>query len=217
MAMNIFIAGANGGIGRQAVEQTLKAGHMVTALVRDPAKLPLVHPNLRIIQGDVLQPQTFAHHLQGQQVVISALGVSGGNLFSDRPTTLYSQGIANLLQSMERHGVKRIFCISASALDVSPVIPWYVRLVAKYIIQKLLKHMYADLRQMEDTVKKSGAEWTIVRPPQLTDGKLTGHYRTAINRFLKDCLKISRADVAHWIINNLNNEEAVHATVEIAY
>jgi putative NADH-flavin reductase len=216
MVMNIFIAGANGGIGRRAVEQALQAGHRVTALVRDPAKLPLVHPNLTIVKGDIMQPETFAHQMEGQQVVLSALGVSGG-LLSDKPTTLYSQGNANLLKAMEQHSVKRLVCISASALDISPVIPWYFRLAAKYIVQKLLKHMYADLRQMESIVKASKADWTIIRPPQLTDGPLTGNYRMAVNQFLKNCLKISRADVAHWMLNNLYNETTYRATVEIAY
>jgi putative NADH-flavin reductase len=216
MVMNIFIAGANGGIGRRAVEQALQAGHRVTALVRDPAKLPLVHPNLTIVKGDIMQPETFAHQMEGQQVVLSALGVSGG-LLSDKPTTLYSQGNANLLKAMEQYSVKRFVCISASALDISPVIPWYFRLAAKYIVQKLLKHMYADLRQMESIVKASKADWTIIRPPQLTDGPLTGNYRMAVNQFLKNCLKISRADVAHWMLNNLYNETTYRATVEIAY
>jgi putative NADH-flavin reductase len=214
--MKLFIAGANGGIGRQAVEQALQAGHQVTALVRDPAKLALTHLNLRIVKGDIMQPDTFAHQLKGQQAVISALGVSGGSLFSDKPTTLYSQGNANLLKAMEQYGVKRIFCISASALDISPVIPWYVRLVAKYIIQKLLKHMYADLRRMENIIKASRTDWTIIRPPQLTDEPLTGHYRTALNTFLKDCLKISRANVAHFIVNDLTNEATYRTTVELA-
>ncbi|MDB5156213.1 MAG: NAD-dependent epimerase/dehydratase family protein [Mucilaginibacter sp.] len=216
MSMKLFIAGANGGIGRQAVEQALQAGHQVTALVRDPAKLTLTHPDLHIVKGDIMQPDTFAHQLKGQQVVISALGVSGGSLFSDKPTTLYSQGNANLLKAMEQYGVKRICCISASALDVSPVIPWYVRLVAKYIIQKLLKHMYADLRRMEDLIKAGKADWTIIRPPQLTNGPVTGNYRIAIGVFLKNCLKISRADVAHFIVNNLTNELTYRTTVEIA-
>jgi putative NADH-flavin reductase len=189
--MKLFIAGANGGIGRQAVEQALQAGHQVTALVRDPAKLALTHLNLHIVKGDIMQPDTFAHQLKGQQVVISALGVSGGS-------------------------VKRIFCISASALEISPVIPWYVRLVAKYVIQNLLKHMYADLRRMENTIKASGTDWTIIRPPQLTNESLTGHYRTALNIFLKDCLKISRANVAHFIVNNITNEVTYQVTVEIA-
>jgi len=216
MAMKLFIAGANGGIGRQAVEQALQAGHQVTALVRDPAKLALTHPNLLIVKGDVLQPDTFAHQLQDQQAVISALGVSGSSLFGDKPTTLYSQGNANLLKAMEQYDVKRIFCISASALEVSPVNPWYARLAAKYVIQKLLKHMYADLRRMENIIKASGTEWTIIRPPQLTNESLTGHYRTAMNVFLKDCLKISRANVAHFIVNNLTNKATYRATVEIA-
>ncbi|MDB5286321.1 MAG: putative NADH-flavin reductase [Mucilaginibacter sp.] len=216
MVINLFIAGANGGIGRRAVEQALQAGHRVTALVRDPAKLPLVHPNLTIVKGDIMQPETFVHQMEGQQVVLSALGVSGG-LLSDKPTTLYSQGNANLLKAMEQHNVKRFVCISASALDISPVIPWYFRLAAKYIVQKLLKYMYADLRQMEGIVKASKADWTIIRPPQLTDGPVTGNYRMAVNQFLKNCLEISRADVAHWMLNNLYNETTYRATVEIAY
>lgn len=215
--MNIFIAGANGGIGRQTVEQALEAGHQVTALVRDPAKLPVVHPNLRIIKGDIMQPETFASEMEGQEAVISTLGVSGGNLFNDKPTRLYSQGCNNLLIAMEQYGIKRIFCISASAVEISPVIPWYVRFVAKYVIQKLLKHMYADLRLMEDIVKASNADWTIIRPPQLTNGPLTRKYRTAVNQYLKDSLKISRADVAHLMINTLADKEFNRAIVEIAY
>ncbi|QEC78685.1 NAD(P)-dependent oxidoreductase [Mucilaginibacter ginsenosidivorax] len=214
--MNIFIAGANGGIGRQAVEQALKAGHRVTALVRNPAKLQLMHPNLKIITGDIMLFESFADEMKGQQIVLSALGVSGG-LFSDKPTTLYSQGNANLLKAMEQHGVKRIICISASALEISPVIPWYVRLVARYVIQKLLKHMYADLRRMEIIIKESSADWTIIRPPQLNNKPLTGNYRTAVNRFLKNCLQVSRADVSHYMVSNLINKEIYQATVEIAY
>lgn len=93
MTMKLFIARANGGIGRQAVEQALAAEHQVTALVRDPAKLPLSHPNLHIVQGDIQKSETFAHFLQNQDAVISPLGVSGG-LFGDKPTTLYSGGNA---------------------------------------------------------------------------------------------------------------------------
>jgi hypothetical protein len=118
---------------------------------------------------------------------------------------------------MGQHDVKRIICISASGLEISPVMPWYVRFAAKYVLQKLLKHMYADLRRMESIVKAGETDWTIVRPPQLTDGPLTGHYRTAFNRFLENCLKIARADVAHWMLNNLVNEKTYWATVEIGY
>jgi putative NADH-flavin reductase len=212
----LLIIGANGGIGKQSVLLALDAGHHVTALVRDPAKLQLQHPNLEIVKGDVLKPGTFEKHLDNKDAVISALGVSGG-VFSDKPTTTYSQGNANLLHAMNKAGVTRAFFISASALEISPVLPFYVRFAAKYILQKLLKHMYADLRVMEQLVKASVTDWTIMRPPRLTDGAATGKYRVAFNDFIKNGLSISRADVAHYMLNNLDNKESYNATVEVAY
>ena len=212
----LLIIGANGGIGRQCVELALNAGHQVTALVRNPANLPLIHQNLEVVQGDLLKPATLEKYLVGKDAIISAIGVKGG-MFGDKPTTLYSEGNANLLQAMESTGIKRGFFISASAIEISPVIPFFIRLVAKYVIQRLLKHMYADLRRMESIIKASDAKWTIIRPPQLTDQPVTGHYRTAINDWLKDCLKISRADVAHFIIHNVNNPAIIKTTVEIGY
>ena len=214
--MNVFISGANGGTGRLAVELALAAGHKVTALVRDPAKLPVRHPNLIVITGDIMQLETFTSFLRGQDVVVSAIGVTGGSLLNDKPTTLYSQGSGNLLAAMKQYGVKRFFCISASAVEVSPAIPWFIRLITKYVIQKLLKHMYADIRRMEDILRESSADWTIIRPPQLTDGLLTGQHRTAVNGYLKSCLKISRADLAHVIICNLDNPAFSRAIVEVA-
>lgn len=212
----LLIIGANGGIGRQCVEQALNAGHQVTALVRNIANLPLIHQNLQVVQGDLMKPATLEKYLVGKDAIISAIGVKGG-MFGDKPTTLYSEGNANLLQAMENTGVKRGFFISASAIEISPVIPRFVQFLAKYVIQKLLKHMYADLRKMELIIKKSDARWTIIRPPQLSDQAATGHYRTAINDWLKDCLKISRADVAHFIIHNITNPAIIKTTVEIGY
>ena len=213
---NLLIIGANGGIGRQCVELALKDGHHVTALLRNPAKLNISHPNLQIIKGDVLQPVTFELALENQDAVISAIGVSGG-FGADKPTVLYSQGKANLLQAMSKKGVKRAFFISASAIEISPVLPFYVRWAAKYILQKLLKYMYADLRTMEQLIKESNSNWTIIRPPRLTDKPATGNYRTAINIFLKNALSISRADVAHYIINNINNTATYQGVIEIGY
>jgi putative NADH-flavin reductase len=214
--MNLFVAGANGGTGRKVVEQALAAGHRVVALVRDPAKLSLSHPNLEVVKGDICRVETFAHYLVNQDAVISALGVRSG-LFGDRPTTLYSEGSANLLAAMHRHRVKRAIFISASALDISPVLPWYVRFFAKNILQKLLKHMYADLRLMEAVVKATAINWTIVRPPQLTNGPLTASFRIAINQFLKNSLKISRADLANFMLDHLEDEATYQAVVEIGY
>jgi putative NADH-flavin reductase len=212
----ILIIGANGGIGRQSVEIALAAGHHVTAVLRQPANLALTHPNLEIIQGDVMRPESFEKKIGHQDAVISALGVKGG-LTGDKPTTLYSQGNANLLQLMKEKGIPRAYFISASAIEISPVMPFFARFAAKYILQRLLRHMYADQREMERLVKVSGLDWTIIRPPRLTDKPVTGKYRFSINSFLKNCLSVSRADVAHFMINNISNKAIMQATIEIGY
>jgi len=212
---NLLIIGANGGIGRHAVDQALSEGHQVTALVRNPAKLPLIHPNLKVVRADITQPLSFLNLFAGHDVIISAIGVSGG--FTDPPTTLYSRGALNILHEMKQSGIRRVFFISASAVETNPLLPFFVRLASKYIIQKLLANMYADLRLMEKLVKESELDWTIVRPPRLTDSKLTGKYRIAVNRFLKNGLKISRADTAHFMLSNIQSEDMFKSVVEIGY
>jgi putative NADH-flavin reductase len=213
---NILIIGANGGIGRQSTDLALKTNHHVTAVLRDPAKLPLTLTNLTIVKGDILHPETYQQYLPATDLVISAIGVSGG-LGSDKPTTLYSAGNATLIKAMKQAGTKRVFFISASAIEISPVLPFYARFAAKFILQKLLKHMYADITTMEALIKKSDLDWTIIRPPRLTDKAMTGHYRVAINTFLKNSLKVSRSDLAHFMIHNANNEAIYKAVVEIGY
>ena len=99
---NILIIGANGGIGRQTVDLALSEGHRVTAVVRNPAKLPLTHPNLKIVRADVTQPLSLSNLFAGHDAIISTIGVSGG--FKDPPTNLYSQGALNILREMKQSG-----------------------------------------------------------------------------------------------------------------
>lgn len=212
-ALNILVIGANGGIGKQTVELALQAGHNVTAMVRDPAKLAITHTNLQILKGDMLHPETFEDYLEDKDAVISALGTNTVN----KPTILYSEGNKNLLKAMKKKSIRRVFFISASAIEISPVLPFYVRFAEKYIVQKILRHMYDDLRIMEKLIKDTDIDWTIMRPPRLTDKPVTGEYHFAINGFLKNCLSISRADVAHFMINNITNQATYRTTIEIGY
>ncbi|HMG10536.1 MAG TPA: NAD(P)-binding oxidoreductase, partial [Mucilaginibacter sp.] len=80
----LLVIGANGGIGRQCIEIALKAGHKVTAVLRKPANLTLAHHNLKVVQGDIMHPETFEKYLANTNAVISAIGVKGG-LLSDKP------------------------------------------------------------------------------------------------------------------------------------
>ena len=209
--MKLIVFGSTGGIGRNIVQQALDEGHEVTAIARTPSKLGIEHSNLTIVKGDAFQPATFDNAMKGQDVVLSALGVN-----STKPTTVYSQGVANIVQVMEKHGVHRIMCISASAVETSPLASFLLRIGIK-ILQRILKNMYSDLLKMEKILKQSNLTYTIVRPPRLTNKPLTGKYRFAVNEWLPSCLSISRADVAHFMLHHLCDSNTYKFLVEVAY
>ena len=207
--MKIIVFGANGGIGSKVVEQALEAGHQVTAVVRRPASISIQHPQLKVVQGDVLKPDTIQAAMAGQDAVISSLGVT-----VNEPTTVYSQGVANIIRAMQANGVQRLLCISASGLDPGPL---YQKIIAKLFLWRAFKHSYTDLVRMEAIVNASSVNWTIVRPPRLTDKERTGHYKIAINKHLANGLMLSRADTADYMLKHLNDPQTYHGLVEIAY
>ena len=190
----------------------LKAGHTVTAILRTPANLQISHPNLQIVQGDVMRPEALDKYLENKDIVISAIGKN-----SLKKTTLYSQGNKKLIEAMKRAGIKRVFFISASGLEINPTHSWLIKFATRFILQPLLKKMYDDLWRMEKVIKESSINWTIIRPPKLLNEPETGKYRIAIDNFLSKGLKISRADVAHFIFANLTNQAIFKKTVEVAY
>ncbi|GAB4039651.1 NAD(P)-dependent oxidoreductase [Spirosoma jeollabukense] len=210
--MKLIVFGATGGTGKQVVEQALQGGHQVTAVVRSPTAFPLHHPHLTIFQGDVLQPAGFESAFQGAEALVSCLGTHKW-----KPTTGYSQGITNIIQAMNAAGVTRLVCLSSVGIEVPPRSSSLIKLVTNYILQPLLRHLYADMLQMEAVLRKSALKWTVIRPPQLTDKNFTGHYRTTINEPIKSPSKISRADLAQYIITHLTDERTFHAHVEISY
>jgi len=210
--LNIVVLGANGGIGNHVVLQALNAGHKVTAILRTPSNFEISHTNLQIVKGDVMQPNILERHLENKDAVISAIGKN-----SLKKTTLYSQGNSNLIEAMKRAGTDRAFFISASGLEVNPTHSLFIKFATKFILQSVLRNMYADLWAMEKIIKGSNINWTIMRPPKLLDSPVTGNYRTTADGFLNNGLKISRADVAHFIVHNLTNETIVRKTVEVAY
>ena len=207
--MKIIVFGANGGIGSKVVEQALEAGHQVTAVVRRPSSITIQHPQLTVVQGDVLNLDTIQSPMAGQDAVISAIGIS-----KDAPTTVYSGGIANIIRAMQTHKVQRLMCISASGLDPGPL---YQKIIAKLFLWRMLKYSYTDLALMEAAVKASNINWTIVRPPRLTDNERLGHYKIAVNKHLPNGFSLSRADTADYMLKHLNDPQSYHGWVEIAY
>ena len=206
--MNVIVFGANGGIGRHVVAQALAAGHTVTAVARRPETVTLQHAHLTARRGDVLTPASLPALLAGHTAVVSAIGTE-----SRAPTTLYSDGVANLLGAMAATGVRRLLCISASGVQPGP---WVQRVVAKPLLWAMFREMYSDLVRMEACVRASAADWTIIRPPRLTDRPRTGRYTASHNAHLPAAWLLSRADLADYIVTHLADPATYRAWVEVA-
>jgi putative NADH-flavin reductase len=210
---NILVLGATGGTGLEVVMQALASNYAVTAIVRDPAHMEIKNPYLTIVKGDVLSLPSIQDAFNGKDVVISCLG-TGTSL---KPTTIYSSGMQNILAAMKQANVNRLICISAGALYTNTEMGVFTRLLTRVVLQNILKYIYADMRLMENQVNTSSMLWTIIRPPMLKDKPMQATYRVAINRHLRRPFSIARADLAHYIINNLETTETYRAIVEIAY
>ena len=209
---NILVFGASGGTGLEVVEQALEAGHKVTAILRHPDKFPIRHEQLRIIKGDVLNSITYENTFFGMDVVISCLGTR-----NREATVVYSQGVTNILQAMQKVGMDRIICLSAGAVEIAPNTSFIMKFLMKNILQKLFKYSYADMLLMEGILHGSNLNWTVIRPPRLLNGDRTGKYRTSINEIIPNMSSLNRADLADYIIHHLDDEKTYKSKVEISY
>jgi putative NADH-flavin reductase len=165
--MNILIVGATRGIGRQLLEQALTSGHTVTALVRNPQRLATQHERLRVIKGDILDSDSVALAMAGQDAVCCTIGVKAPWI----RVTVFSEGTKNLLQAMKKTGVKRLMCVTGIGAGDSKGHGGFLYDCIFYPL--LLKPIYADKDRQESLIKASDVDWTIVRPGFLTNGPLT--------------------------------------------
>jgi putative NADH-flavin reductase len=210
---HLLVIGATRGTGKQVVQQALAAGHGVTALARDPARVEVRDERLSVIRGDVMDPATLAPAMVGCDAVVSSLGVTSAYR---APTTLYSEGMRNIIQSMRAVGVTRLVAITAAPLGRDNGDTLRIRLLNK-LLWTFIKEVYSDMARMEEVIRGSGLDWTIVRPPKLTNKPLTGHYRLAVNRNVHAGYTIARADLAHACLKLLDDPAALQATISIAY
>ncbi|MCX6245065.1 MAG: SDR family oxidoreductase [Bacteroidetes bacterium] len=187
--MKIAIFGASGRTGILTVYQALDKGHQVTAFARKPNSVTIQHKNLRIIQGDILEYEKVKQAVEGQEAVISALGVE-----SRKPTTMLSEGTKNILRAMEELKVPRFICMSSAGILGNDS----GFLFGKIIMPLFLREVFKDkVRQME-VIQKSKADWVILRPTGLTDAPKTGKYK--ITDGPPASWKIPRADVADFML-----------------
>jgi putative NADH-flavin reductase len=212
--MRLTVLGATGGTGIRLVRRALEEGHEVTAVVRDPARLGVpAHERLRVITADVTDPAGVGPAVDGADAVVSALGHRGAG-----SATVCADGGRAIVQAMGRAGVRRLLVVSAAGVVADAGDGPVTRYVVKpFILERLLKDAFADMRRCEEEVRASGLDWTIVRPPRLTDKEPTGRYRTATDLNLRGARTISRGDLAGCLLGLVTDESSVRHHVSVAY
>jgi putative NADH-flavin reductase len=221
--MRLTIIAATGGIGRQLVGQAVAGGHEVTAVARNPRDLPT---GIRVVRADLSADATDAlkDAVDGADAVLSGLGP---RVKTDAGVA--ARGTRSIVDAMHATDARRLLVVSAAPIGtvVSPGRPnppkhdpgdgFVMRHVMNPLIRRILREHYADLAVMEDVVRDSGLQWTIIRPPQLTDTPWTGKYRTAYGQNLRRGLKVSRADVADLMLALVAQPESIGPVVGVAY
>ena len=210
--MRLTIFGATGGTGTCLVQQAVAAGHEVTAIVRDPARLAApASPRLHAVTADVLDPASIVTSVAGADAVVSAIGPRTGGR-----TTISQDSAHSIIQAMGKAGTRRLITVSGSIVadeGDGPVLRYLLKPLAR---ATQLRYVCADMRQAESEVQDSHLDWTIMRPPRLTGRPATGRYRTAIDRNPPRAFSLPRADLAACILGLLSDQSAVHRHIGVA-
>ena len=195
--MRLLVFGASGKTGHELVREAIERGHTVTAFIRTPEKLKITGSSVRILRGNVADSAAVADAIPGHDAVVSALGVS-------KPLTHDADviaGIQNIVSAMEEHGVRRLIYLCFIGVRDSRAA---VGFVLRYIATIPLRHEIADHEVKESLIKSSRLDWTIVRPPKLTNGPATSRYRSGDNiTTWKPVPLLSRSDLAHFVLQEL--------------
>jgi putative NADH-flavin reductase len=207
--MKLVVLGATGATGLEIVGQALERGHSVTALVRSLERLKVFGDRISIKQGDLLNSADLEQVIRGHDAVISGFGPRLP--VSKADAHLLGQFATALTNAMVQAGVRRAVVESVAFLFKDSIIP------PAYILGRLLfPSIVADASAMEEIFDKSGLEWTMVRPPELTNNSYTGKYRVREGHLPRFGFRISRADVADFMIKAVENHSAICKVVGVA-
>jgi putative NADH-flavin reductase len=196
--MKLVVVGATGGTGLEIIHQSVERGHSVTAFVRSPRALTRFRDRLSIVQGDLLSGNELARVIEGHDAVLSAFGPRVP--VSEADATLLRRFAAALTDGMSRAGVWRVVVESVAFLFKDSILP------PVYLLGRLFfPRTVADSSAMESIFEESELDWTMVRPPELTNGAYTGKYRVREGRLPRFGFRVSRADVADYMIAAAEN------------
>ncbi len=209
-----LIIGASRGIGNEAVKCALAHGHMVRALARSASSIEVSHELLEKRVGDALDPADVESAVVGIDTVILTLGVATGPAMVLGTVHRFSDATRVLLSAVERSGVRRLICVSGFGAGDSHSKLGCLQGIA---FQAILGRVYDDKTLQERLIRASHLDWVIVRPVILTNGRRTGRYQIMVDR--KDWRNgfISRADVADFLVKQIDDDNYLGKTPVLTY
>jgi uncharacterized protein YbjT (DUF2867 family) len=206
----VLVIGASRGIGLETVRAALRAGHSVRALARSASNIPIQNPGLDKVYGDALNRDTVRKVLKDVEAVIQTLGVDISPRVIFERTNLFSQSTRILVDAMKDARVKRLIAVTGLGAGDSRGHGGF--LYDAVVFPLFLKRVYDDKDVQEWVIRSSGLDWTIVRPGLLTNRPATGRYRVLTTPREWRVGAISRADVADFIVRQIDDRALIGAT-----
>lgn len=209
--MKVTIFGATGKTGIEVVRHALDEGHEVTAFVRDPDRLDVEHDNLAIVQGDAEDAGAVERAVQGADAVISALGQT-----KTSSSRLLTRAGEHIMHAMEQHGVERFISLVGAGVNTPDDTSTLGRKFMRGLMKILARDVLEDAQQHADQVMASDFDWTLVRPPRLTEGDEQGNYRSG-QLSLGPGASLSRADLADFMVQQIQSDQYVGRAPMVSY
>lgn len=198
--MRVAIFGATGRTGRHLLEQALAAGHEVRALVRDPARTPVRHERLAVVEGDVMDAARVEETVAGTDAVLVALGHT-----KTSPSDVQAAGTRNILAAMRKHGVRRIVSLTGAGVPDPNDAPKLWNKAFSFLLKRLQPEVLEDAEKHAELIRGSDLDWVIVRGPRLTDAPGKGTVRVGyVGKGTGP--SVPRADVARFMLEQLTSD-----------
>lgn len=207
----MVVFGASGRTGRHLVGQALERGHLVTAFVRDPSKLRMEHEGLKIVEGDVMDAARVEEAVIGGEAVLSVLGHTGTST-----KDVQTGGTRNIVAAMKKYGVRRIVSLTGAGVRDPKDRPKLFDKGITFLLKTLQRDVLEDAERHARVIEESGLDWVIVRAPMLTDGERRGEYRVGYVGKGSGS-KVSRADVAGFMLDQLESDEFLRQAPMVSY